>query len=105
MPAEWQNKIMHASLTVGDAVLMGSDPPQGQQEQMKGFSVSLGIDEPAEAERVFNALAEGGDVTMPIQQTFWALRFGMLVDRFGTPARSMRKARVQRTRFPTGTSS
>jgi PhnB protein len=52
---------------------------------MKGFSVSLGIDEPAEAERVFNALAEGGNVTMPIQQTFWALRFGMLVDRFGTP--------------------
>jgi len=52
---------------------------------MKGFSVSLGIDEPAEAERVFNALAEGGSVTMPIQQTFWALRFGMLVDRFGTP--------------------
>jgi len=52
---------------------------------MKGFSVSLGIAEPAEADRVFHALAEGGTVTMPIGPTFWALRFGMLVDRFGTP--------------------
>ena len=54
-------------------------------EKMQGFSVTLGIDEPAEAERVFNALADGGTVTMPIQETFRARRFGMLVDRFGTP--------------------
>jgi PhnB protein len=47
--------------------------------------VTLGIDEPAEAERIFHALAEKGTVRMPIQQTFWAQRFGMLVDRFGTP--------------------
>jgi PhnB protein len=85
MPPEWQNKIMHASLTIGDEVLMGSDPPPDHQEKMKGFSVSLGIKEPAEADRVFHALAEGGTVTMPIGPTFWALRFGMLVDRFGTP--------------------
>jgi PhnB protein len=52
---------------------------------MKGFSVSLGIDDPAEADRIFNALAEGGKVGMAIQPTFWALRFGMLVDRYGTP--------------------
>jgi PhnB protein len=52
---------------------------------MKGFSVTLGIDEPAEAERVFHALSESGTVRMPIQQTFWAARFGMLVDQFGTP--------------------
>jgi PhnB protein len=52
---------------------------------MKGITVSLGIDDPAEAERIFGALAEGGTVQMPIQQTFWAARFGMLTDRFGTP--------------------
>ena len=52
---------------------------------MQGFSVTLSIDEPAEAERVFAALSAGGTVTMPIQETFWARRFGMLVDRFGTP--------------------
>jgi PhnB protein len=52
---------------------------------MQGFSVTLGINEPKEAERVFHALAEGGNVKMPIQQTFWAIRFGMLVDKFGTP--------------------
>jgi len=52
---------------------------------MKGFSVTLGIADPADAERIFQALAQGGTVRMPIQPTFWAQRFGMLVDRFGTP--------------------
>jgi PhnB protein len=85
VPPEWRKKIMHARLTVGDMTLMGSDAPPGRQERPSGFSVSLGIDDPAEAERVFHALAEDGTVRMPIQQTFWAARFGMLVDRFGTP--------------------
>jgi PhnB protein len=86
VPAEWRSKIMHARLTVGDKVLMGSDaPPDRYDGGMKGFSVTLGIDEPKEAERVFHALAEKGTVNMPIQETFWAERFGMLVDQFGTP--------------------
>ena len=84
-PAELRGQIMHARLIVGDTVLMGSDAPGERYEKMKGFSVALGVDEPAEAERVFNALAAGGTVTMPIQETFWARRFGMLIDRFGTP--------------------
>jgi PhnB protein len=70
---------------VGDKILMGSDAPPDRYKPMQGFSVTLGIDEPAEADRVFHALSEGGSVTMPIQETFWARRFGMLVDRFGTP--------------------
>jgi PhnB protein len=82
---EWRNKIMHARLTFGGNVLMGSDAPPDRREEMKGFSVTLGIDDPAEAERVFHALAEKGTVRMPIQKTFWAARFGMLVDQFGTP--------------------
>jgi PhnB protein len=52
---------------------------------MQGISVALHAEEPAEAERLFNALAEGGQVTMPLSETFWAHKFGMLTDRFGTP--------------------
>lgn len=85
VPPEWRAKIMHARLVVGDQVLMGSDAPPEHYEPMKGFSVTLNIKDPGEAERVFHALAENGTVRMPIQETFWAVRFGMLVDRFGTP--------------------
>jgi PhnB protein len=85
VPAGWRSKIMHARLAVGDYILMGSDAPPDRYEPMKGCSVTLGIDEPAEAERVFAALAENGTVRMPIQKTFWAARFGMLVDQFGIP--------------------
>ena len=84
-PPEWRNKIMHARLMVGDKMLMGSDGPPDRHEPMKGFSVTLGIDDPGEAERIFHALSENGTVRMPIQKTFWAERFGMLVDQFGTP--------------------
>jgi len=85
MPPEMRNKILHARLSVGDQVLMGSDCPPGRYDPPKGFSVSLEVKDPAEAERIFNALAENGNVKMPIQKTFWASRFGMAVDRFGTP--------------------
>ena len=85
VPVEWRDKIMHARLAVGDGVLMGSDAPPERYEKPRGFSVSLQIKDPAQADRAFHALAEGGAVQMPIQPTFWAARFGMLVDRFGTP--------------------
>ena len=85
VPPDWRDKIMHARLIVSDKVLMGSDAPPDRYEEPKGFSVSLGIDDPAEAERIFHALAANGTVQMPIQETFWAVRFGMLVDRFGIP--------------------
>jgi len=85
VPANWRDKIMHARMLVGDEALMGSDAPPEHYEQTKGFSVSLSIDDPAEAEHVFNALAEKGTVKMPFQRTFWAVGFGMLVDRFGIP--------------------
>lgn len=85
VPPEWRNKIMHASLVLGDQVLMGSDAPLEHFEEPKGFSVSLHVADPAEAERVFSALAENGQIRMPIQKTFWSARFGMLVDQFGIP--------------------
>jgi PhnB protein len=82
---EWRSKIMHASMDVGGKVLMASDDPSETFEKPQGFYVTLSPTDPAEAERIFQGLAEGGTVRMPIQETFWALRFGMLVDRFGIP--------------------
>jgi len=84
-PPDWRNKIMHARMRVGDDVLMGSDAPHGRYEKPQGISVSISVDKPAEAERIFKALAEGGTVQLPIQKTFWAERFGMTVDKFGIP--------------------
>ena len=84
-PADMRGKIAHARLQVGGQLLMGSDGNAGCYKQPQGISVTLTIDDPAEAECVFHALAEGGTTQMPIQETFWALRFGMLVDQFGIP--------------------
>ena len=85
VPSEWRKKILHARLTVGDQALMGSDAPPERYDKPQGFSVSLNVDKPAEAERIFRALSENGKVQMPLERTFWAVRFGMCVDRFGTP--------------------
>ena len=85
VPAEWHKKILHAKINIGREVLMASDAPPGRFNKPQGFSVSLQIEDPAEAERKFQALAEGGVVTMPIAQTFWAKRFGTCVDQFGIP--------------------
>ena len=82
---ETRDQIMHASMQVGNATIMGGDAPAGMFSAPQGFSVSLGIDDEAEAERVFTNLSEGATIKMPLQETFWAKRFGMLVDRFGIP--------------------
>jgi PhnB protein len=79
------DSIMHACLTIGDALLMASDAPSDMYEPAGGTSVSIHVDRTDEAERIFRELAEGGKVTMPIAETFWSPRFGMLVDRFGVP--------------------
>jgi PhnB protein len=85
VPAEWRSKILHARMVVGDQVLMASDAPPGHFHTPQGFSVNIGVSDAKQAERIFHALAEEGKVTMPIAETFWATRFGMLVDRFGIP--------------------
>jgi PhnB protein len=85
VPANWREKIIHARMTVGDHVLMASDVPPDRYAPMKGFGVSFTADSPADAERIFKALSEKGTVGMPMQQTFFAVRFGMVVDQFGTP--------------------
>lgn len=85
VPPELGRKIMHTQLTWGDWGIMGSDCMPGQYATPQGFSVSLQVPDSAEAERIFNALAEGGTIQMPLEKTFWAQRFGMTVDKFGIP--------------------
>lgn len=84
VPAEYQQRVMHVCLTVGDQLLMASDNlPQYPYEGIKGCSVSLQVDNVPEAERLYEALSAGGSVQMELQATFWATRFAMLTDRFG----------------------
>ena len=82
---EWRKKIIHATFALGDHVLTGADATPEHYRKPQGFSVLLNIGGATEADRIFKTLAESGTVQMPIQETFWALRFGMVVDQFGTP--------------------
>ncbi len=79
------NLIMHARLEVGGRLLLGGDAPTARFSKPQGFCVSIMVDDPAEAERIFRELGVGGTVDMPMGETFWAERFGMLTDRFGIP--------------------
>ena len=81
-----EKMIMHARMSLpGGSVLMASDAPPDHFNKPQGFSISLTVADPAEGERKFNALADGGAVTMPFTKTFWAKGFGMCVDKFGIP--------------------
>jgi PhnB protein len=85
MPAETHPLIMHATLAIGDGQLMCCDSPPGRYHKPTGMNVALHVKHPAEGERIFNALSEKGNVTMPYAQTFWSRGFGMCVDQFGIP--------------------
>ena len=76
---------MHGNLTIAGQRVMGADAPPNRYEEPKGFSLSLNIKNTAEAERIFHDLSEGGRILLALEKTFWAERFGMLVDRFGIP--------------------
>jgi PhnB protein len=82
---QWRNRIVHASLTWDDHQLLGADVFQDDYKPPQGFFVTIGISETAKARQLFEALAEGGAILMPFQQTFWTGGFGVVVDRFGTP--------------------
>ena len=82
IPADWKEKVLHAQLELGNATLMGADVPTAQP--MRSAYVSLTVDSVAEAERLYGLLQEGGEVFMKMEETFFATRFGMLRDRFGT---------------------
>jgi len=82
---DWRDKIVHASLTLGGALLAGADVRAQDYHAPRGFYLLLGIRELAKAERVFHLLSEGGVVHLPLQKTFWSPCFGVVVDRFGIP--------------------
>jgi PhnB protein len=111
VPADWQDKVMHGSLTIGALVFMGGDVAPDRYEAPKGFSLSIQIKDTAQAERIFRELGKDGRIVVPLEKTFWAERFGMVVDRFGTPwmincegsdegAHAERSARGQRVNQP-----
>jgi PhnB protein len=83
LPAGSEDKVMHASLRIGDTIVMASDGFAGGQPRFQGFSLSITVPDEARAEELFAALAEGGQVQMPLARTFWSPRFGMATDRFG----------------------
>ena len=85
VPADWQNKVMHCTLTIGEQTLMGADVAPESYEKPRGFSLSLQMKSTTQAERIFHNLAKDGTVVMPLEKTFWAARFGTLIDRFGIP--------------------
>ena len=83
LPECFEDKIMHATLRIGDTLLMASDGMCDGKANFEGFSLSITVADEAEAERVFAALSEGGLVTMPLEKTFWSPKFGIVQDRFG----------------------
>jgi PhnB protein len=85
VPPDWQDAVMHAHLTFPGGSLMASDAPGDMFKPAQGLYVSLQVDSVEEAERIWAALSEGGTAEMPLGETFWAKRFGMCTDRFGTP--------------------
>jgi PhnB protein len=85
MPPDWGDKVLHARFKLGNNVVMASDAPPPHYSKPQGISMSLGFNDSAKGEQIFNKLAEGGSTTMPFGPTFWAKGFGMCVDRFGIP--------------------
>lgn len=83
IPPDFKNKIMHASFRIGQTTVMASDGCSADKDRFEGFSLSLSVPSEAEAERAFAALADGGQVRMPLTKTFFSSRFGMVTDRFG----------------------
>jgi PhnB protein len=84
VPPGWENAILHARIDIGETVLMGADVPPERFQPMRSAYLSLIVDSTAEAERIYTLLSDGGEIFMPIQETFFAFRFAMLRDKFGT---------------------
>ena len=83
LPPAFENKIMHASFRIGQTRVLASDGCSAEKPSFQGFSLSLSVPNEKEADRAFGALADGGQVKMPLTKTFWSPRFGMVEDRFG----------------------
>ena len=84
VPANWKDKVMYARMTLGETEVSGNDVPPDRFEPMRSVYLSLTVDSTPEAERIYALLSDGGQVFMPMQETFFAFRFAMLRDKFGT---------------------
>jgi PhnB protein len=84
VPADQKNAILYARMSIGETDLMGSDVSSERFQPMRSVYLSLSVDTIDEAERIFGLLSDGGEIFMPMQETFFAFRFAMLRDRFGT---------------------
>ena len=84
-PPEWSEKILFSRLVVGTATIVAGDVPAGSYVQPAGFNLMLNVENQTEGQRIFEALAEGGNVRFPLQKTFWATAYGQVTDRFGIP--------------------
>ena len=83
-PPDWKNKIMYASMSIGETEIMGSDAPVDRFQPMRSVYLALRVDNTPEAERLYKLLTDGGEIFMPMEETFFAHRFAMLRDKFGT---------------------
>lgn len=84
VPADWKKAVLHGRIELGDTVVMGADIPPDRFQPMRSAYLSLLLDSDEEAERIYALLSEGGEIFMPMEETFFAHRFAMLRDRFGT---------------------
>jgi PhnB protein len=82
-PSGCEDKVMHSSFTIGDTTVMASDGMSSGQPAFQGFSLSISVSDETQADRLFDALADGGQIQMPLGRTFFSPRFGMVADRFG----------------------
>lgn len=85
VPVEWRDRIVHATLSLAESQLAGADVPPDEYKKPEGFYLLIEPEDPKEAERLFSALAENGEVKIPLQEMFWSVCYGSLIDRFGTP--------------------
>ena len=84
VPPDWKNAVLHARMEIGDTILLGADIPPDRFQPMRSAYLTLIVDSSDEAERLYDLLKEGGQIFMPMEETFFARRFAMLRDRFGT---------------------
>jgi PhnB protein len=84
-PSGFENKILHATLKIGDQTITGVDHPAATYQKPQGFALQLNLTDPAQAQRIFDTLQQGGTTTLPLQPVFWSQLYGLVTDRFGTP--------------------
>jgi PhnB protein len=83
VPPDWKDKVMHASVPIGEGLLLGCDVPPGESKPLGGFQVCVETKDEAEVRRMYDALKESGSIQMPLAPTFWSPLFGMCTDKFG----------------------